>query len=299
MQLRRNVEWIGLGYGLLGVFAFSLTLPVTRVAVGVFGATFVGLGRAFVAALPAALFLWARRSTWPTAAQWRRLLLVATGVIFGFPLLSAWAMGRVAASHGGVVLGLLPLATAGVAALRGGERPSLGFWLASLVGSVAVIVYALGTGAGRLELADLALVGAVLLAALGYAEGGRLAAELGALQVISWALVLSAPVTGVAAGLALWQHGLLGATGLVWGAFAYLALISQFLGFAAWYGGMALGGVARVSQLQLLQPFFTLLASAWLLQERMTWGTGISAVVVLAAVAFGRKAVVVRSPRAG
>jgi drug/metabolite transporter (DMT)-like permease len=289
VQMIRNLdaETIGMGYGFVGVLAFSLTVPATRFAVAALDPTIVGLGRALVAAALAAALLVATRQPWPTRAQIGRLLIVASGVILGFPFLSAWALRQVPATHGAIMIGLLPLATAFVATVRGGERPSRRFWLASLAGSAAVVGYAIVIGAGGLHAADLALLAAVAAGAVGYAEGGRLARTIGGWQVISWALVLAAPLISVPVALAAWRHGL-DAPAAAWAGFAYVAVISQFLGFFAWYRGLALGGVARVSQLQLLQPFLTLAASAFLLGERLTPLTIVVALIVVVAVAVGR-----------
>ncbi len=281
------MERKGLWFGFLGVASFSLTLPATRLAVHDFDPLVVTLGRALIAFLLAAGALLATRQRRPTPAQWRQLAVIASGVVLGFPLLTAWAMRYVPASHGAVVLGLLPLFTAGAAALRGGERPSLRFWVASAAGSAAVVAFGLSQGAGSLHLADLALLGAVLAAAIGYAEGGRLAREMGGWQVISWALVLAAPFLAIPAWFAVQAHGLPG-TPQSWLAFAYVGVVSQFLGFFAWYKGLALGGVARVSQLQLLQPFLTLLASGLFLGEAITPSSLGVAVLVFTAVLLGR-----------
>jgi drug/metabolite transporter (DMT)-like permease len=290
---RSHAEAAGLWYGLLGVLSFSLTFPATRVAVAYLDPSVVGLGRALVAALLAALLLAATRQRRPTRVELRGLAIVVAGVIFGFPFLSAWALRQVPSAHGAIVIGVLPLATACVATIRGGERPSWLFWLAGLAGSAAVIAFALYSGAGGLHAADLALLGAVAAGAFGYAEGARLARTLGSWQVISWALVLAAPLLSIPVGLAIWQHGV-AAPPTAWLGFFYVAVVSQFLGFFAWYRGLALGGVARVSQLQLLQPFLTLIASALLLHEQVTPGTIAVALVVVVAVAIGRRAPVAR-----
>jgi len=290
---RSHAEAAGFWYGLLGIASFSLTLPATRVAVAYLDPTVVGLGRALVAALLAALLLAATRQRWPTRVEVRGLAIVIAGVIFGFPFLSAWALRQVPSAHGAIVIGVLPLATACVATIRGGERPSWLFWLAGLIGSAAVIGFALSSGAGGPHAADLALLGAVIAGAFGYAEGARLARTLGSWQVISWALVLAAPLLSIPVGLAIWQHGV-AAPPAAWLGFIYVAVVSQLLGFFAWYRGLALGGVARVSQLQLLQPFLTLIAAALLLHEQITPGTIAVALVVVAAVAIGRRAPVAR-----
>jgi len=277
-----------MAYGLLGVLGFSLTLPATRLAVSSLDPLVVGLGRSLVAACLAAPVLLLTRQPKPARAHLRGLALVILGVIIGFPVLSAWAMRIVPAAHGAVVLGLLPLATALAGALRAHERPPVIFWCASVVGSFTVVGFALATGGGRFQPADLALLGAVVLAALGYAEGGRLARELGGWQVICWALVLAAPLLAVPVAFRIWQHGL-AATPSAWGGFAYVSVVSMFLGFFAWFHGLAVGGVARVGQLQLLQPFFTLAAAAMFLGERFGSGAIICAVVVAISIFAGRR----------
>ncbi len=189
-----NQETKGMWLGLVGVAIFSLTLPFTRIAVAELNPVLVALGRAVVAAVGSALLLWWVDAPRPTRAQWKALAITSLGVVVGFPLFSSVAMRYVPASHGAIVIGILPLATALFGALRFGERPSTGFWIAALTGSAIVIGFALWQGGGGLHVADLALFAAVVAAAMGYAEGGRLSQSMGGQQVISWALVLSMPV---------------------------------------------------------------------------------------------------------
>lgn len=285
-----SAEVRGIVYGLLAVLAFSLTLPATRVAVAALDPVFVGLGRSLVAALLAVFLLGFVRPRWPARHQWRGLVIVAAGVIVGFPLLTAWAMERVPAAHGAILLGILPLATAAAGALRAGERPSTGFWIAAILGSILVVGFALLAGAGKPTLADLALLGAVFAAALGYAEGGRLARTLGGWQVICWALVLAAPFLVIPVLLS--SPSQIAATSFsvgTWIAFAYVALVSQLFGFFLWYHALAIGGIARVSQVQLLQPFFTLFAAGLWFGEHITPLMIVFVVAVVLVVAVGRK----------
>lgn len=276
----------GLAWGFLGVLAFSATLPATRLAVAALDPSFVGLGRALVAAVLAAALLAATRSPFPRRATWPGLAVVALGVVAGFPLLTAWAMRHVPASHGAVVVGLLPLATAVAGALLAHERPSRRFWACAVAGSAVVVGYALWKGGGLLHVADLLLVGAVIAAAIGYAEGARLARELGSWQVISWALVLAAPFLAIPT----WHA----ATGLgdvpwtAWAGFAYVAVVSAYVGFFAWYRGLAEGGIAAVGQVQLLQPFLTIFLSVLLLGEALDPATFVAAGLVILAIALGR-----------
>lgn len=286
-------ETIGLGYGFLGVLCFSLTLPATRAAVADLDPTIVGIGRAIVAGGLAMTVLWVTRQPIPNRQHWKSLAVVAGGVILGFPLLSAWAMQQLPASHAAVVNGILPLATAIAATIQLGERPSVRFWFASSVGSATIIVFAVISGAGQMHGADVVLLLAGVAAAFGYAEGGRLAGFMGGWQTICWALVLAAPFLILPVAIAVWQHGL-NASPTAWIGFAYVSIISQFLAFFAWYKGLALGGVARVGQIQLLQPFLTIFASALLLGEKITPITLVAAVLVVATVALGKSATIQR-----
>ena len=289
----------GYAWGLLGVLGFSLTLPATRVAVAELPPLFVGLGRELAAAVIAAPLLIVTRQPRLTAAQLRTLALVIAGVVFGFPIFTALAMGKADASHGAVVLGLLPLATAIAGFVIHHERPSPAFWLAAVLGSGAVVFYALSAGAGRLSGADAALGGAVVAGAIGYASGAKLAREIGAWPVICWAVVVAAPLLLPIVAVVAWQHGL-AASPRAWTGFAYVSLISALLGFFAWYRGLDLGGVARVSQTMLLQPFFTLGLAALLLGERITSLAVGCAAVVAASILISRRSSIHRRevPRA-
>lgn len=273
--------------------AFAVTLPATRVAVRALDPVFVGLGRAVCAAVLAAAYLLFTRQSLPSLMQAKRLLIVAAGVVVGFPLFTAWAMRLVDASHGGVVLGLLPLATAIVGAWLSRERPSRAFWVLAVTGAAIVVGYSLSQARGALGWPDLALFMAVLSAGVGYAEGARLARTLGGLQVISWALVIAAPILLVP--VVLFAPTSLSIPAESWIGFAYVTIISQFLGFIPWYRGLALGGIAKVSQTQLLQPFLTILASGLLLGESGDPATWVAAVLIVVVVAIGKRAQVVRT----
>lgn len=281
----------GLLLGLTAVALFSLTLPMTRLAVAELPAIFVALGRALVAAALAALWLWHRRAALPRRGQWLPLALVAAGCVIGFPLLTSLAMRSLPASHGAVLVGILPLATAVFAVVRGKERPSPAFWLMAVAGTVLVVSFALRQGGGSFHAADWLMFAAVLLGALGYAEGGRLAQSMPGQHVICWALVLAAPFVLPAALWDAWpQRALLAqASAPAWAGFAYVCVFSMLIGFFFWYRGMALGGVARVGQTQLLQPFLTLLGAAALLGEPLAIDSLLFAGAVIAVVAAGRK----------
>jgi drug/metabolite transporter (DMT)-like permease len=239
----QRTESLGLLYGLLGVLTFSLTLPTSRVAVNTFGVIVVGPGRALISAVFAVILLWCRHEKKPRKEHLPGLIIIAVGAIFGFPLLTAWAMNRLPASHGAVELALLPLATAAVSALRNRERPSWLFWLYSGGAAITVVSYTWFTGLGGVHLADLALLGAVIIVAFAYAEGGRMAKELGGWQVIAWSLVISSPVVVLllAGGFVLeGTTQIVHASWPAWAGLLYLGIGSQFFGFVAWYSGMGL-----------------------------------------------------------
>lgn len=278
----------GLFWGFIGIASFSLTLPATRFAVAFLDPIFVGLGRAVVAAALAAVALAVTRAPWPGWRRVPRLVVVAGGVIVGFPLFSALALRHVPASHAAVVIGLLPLATALAAAWLAHERPSRTFWWSAAFGSAVVVGFAFWQGGGTPQPADGLLALAAAAAAIGYAEGGQLARTMSGWQVISWALVIAAPVVLVPT-LYVIDARLPAAPPLAWGCFAYVSVISMFVGFFWWYRGLALGGIAAVGQVQLLQPFLTIFASAVFLGEAIEPGTFVAAALVIAAIAIGRR----------
>jgi drug/metabolite transporter (DMT)-like permease len=269
--------------------AFSFTLPATRLAAPELGGTLLGLGRAVVAAALAIVLLLVLREKPPARKHWPSLAIVAFGVVLGFPLLTAMALQSVPAAHGAVVVGLLPALTAVMAVLRGGERPPLAFWWACAAGIVAVLIFAFVQGAGKLQSADLLLLGAVVAAALGYAEGGRLARDLGGWRVICWALIVALPFVIVPVGIAVSSHLELPSVPAMLG-FAYVSVISMFLGFFAWYRGLALGGIARVGQIQLVQPVLTMTWAALFLGEVVDLPTVLAGLLVVGSVALTRLA---------
>ena len=279
----------GMFLGLVGVVSFGLTLPATRFIIPYFEPVFIGLGRAVIASFVAALLLIATKQTRPSKNQFYQLLGVASGVVVGFPILSAWAMQTVPASHGGGVLGVLPLATASVGSVVSNEKPSVAFWICGIVGSAVVIAYSLLQGVGEFQTGDFFLLGAIVSAATGYALGGKLSKEIGGWQVICWALVISFPFIIVPAWLEAPQEAVGSLPLNVLLSFLYLALVSQLFGFFFWNKGLALGGVARVSQTQLLQPIVTLVASALLINETINVQTIVFATLVIVTVAIGKK----------
>ncbi|QKI79587.1 DMT family transporter [Achromobacter xylosoxidans] len=276
---------------MLGVVVFSLTLPMTRVAVAELPPLLVGLGRALLAAVPALALLWLTRSRRPDRREWPGIILAAIGIVVGWPLASSLAMQTVASSHGAVFNGLLPLSTAVFAAWRSGERPSPAFWGWAMVGAALVCAFALREGQGSLVMGDFWLLLAVLLGGMGYAEGARASRTLGGWRTICWALVISAPVLVAPVGWMAAQQAAWPAADVIW-ASAYLAFGSMFLGFFAWYRGLAAGGIARVGQIQLLQPFLTVLAATLFFGESADMVTFLFAAAVIVVIAGGRRAIV-------
>lgn len=256
----------GWGSGLLGVLIFSGSLPATRVAVSGFSPLFLTSARAVIAALLAVALLLALRQARPERGDLLSLTIVALGVVVGFPLLTALALQHMTSAHSIVFIGLLPLATAIFGVLCGGERPKPAFWLFSCAGSLLVAGFALSQSGSMSVKGDLLMIAAILLCGLGYAEGATLSRRLGGWQVISWALVLALPIM---AGIALatlpgvWT----GISAPAWISLGYVSVFSMLIGFVFWYRGLAIGGIAGVGQLQLLQPFFGLVLAALLLGE--------------------------------
>ena len=277
------------------MLAFSLSLPTTQVAVRELGPGFATLGRAAGAALLAAGYLAVRRAQLPARALLPSLLVVSLGVVVGFPLFTAIALQTTDSSHGAVIVGLLPAATAVLGVLRTGERPSAGFWVACAAGSAAVTMFAVVRGQGLPTPADGFTLLAVLAAAAGYAEGARLAPLLGADRVICWALLLSLPVVLPLLVLEVVRQTP-SAGPAAWGCFAYTAAVSMFLGFFAWYRGLELGGVAKISQVQLAQPLLTVAASVLLFGQVLEPVVLLAACAVLVCVAAAQRTRVRAAP---
>ena len=278
----------GWGSGLLGVIIFSGSLPATRVAVGGFSAMFLTSARAVIAALLGAALLGLLRQARPARTDLASLTIVAIGVVVGFPLLTALALQHITSAHSIVFIGLLPLSTAIFGVLRGGERPQPLFWLFAVLGSATVAGFAL-TGGGSASLTgDLLMVAAIVLCGLGYAEGAALSRRLGGWQVISWALLLALPLMGALAILT-WPSTWSGVTVPAWIGLAYVSVFSMFVGFIFWYRGLAVGGIARVGQLQQLQPFFGLALAGFLLHEPVAWSMIAATALVVVCVFFARR----------
>ncbi len=296
----RANERLGLILGIVGVTIFGLTYPFTKLAVADMDPLFVALGRAVVAAAFAAVVLLATRPPMLKREDWGPLARYSLGVVLGFPVLATIAVKAATAAHAGVISAVLPLATAMASVAVAGERPSRAFWACGVAGSAAVLIYALihgssvsGTAAATPWWADVLLVGAIACASWGYAEGATLSRRIGGWQAISWALVVSAPVMIVLliafGGPIPW-----GASARSWAGFLYVAVFSMFIGFFAWNRGLALGGIAKVGQVQLLQTFVTLGGAAMLLGEPVGLLEVGFAALVVALVALGWQTRVVR-----
>jgi drug/metabolite transporter (DMT)-like permease len=284
--MKASVE--GWGSGLLGVVIFSASLPATRVAVADFPPLFLTAARAAIAALLAAVFLLLLRQARPARGDLGSLAITALGVVIGFPLLTALALQHITSAHSIVFIGLLPLATAVFAVLRGKERPKPMFWLFSILGSLAVVVFALANDGAASPAGDLLMIAAIVVCGLGYAEGAVLSRRLGGWQVICWALVLASPVMlllAIATSPPSWA-----AIGTpAWLGLGYVSVFSMLVGFVFWYRGLALGGIASVGQLQLLQPFLGLALAGLLLHEPVAWSVILATGLVVVCVALARR----------
>lgn len=289
-----NATAKGLWLGLLGIVIFSVTLPMTRLAVGTpeapqMSGLFIAMGRAVVAAVLSAVLLLVTRARLPARKDWLPLAVTAGGIVFGFPLFTSIAMRYVDAMHASVIVGVLPLATAAMGALLHRQRPSPGFWLCAAFGSALVVVFAVlrsGNAGLNISFADLLLLAAMLCAAVGYCYGGRLAQHMRAEHVICWALIISLPLT---LPLSVYAWPAQAIKPAAWWGFGYLAVFSMWLGFFAWYRGLALGGTVRVSQVQLVQPFLSMLFAIPLLGETLDAVTVSFGLAVIATVFISRK----------
>lgn len=264
-----KTSWEGWGSGMLGVIIFSGSLPATRIAVADLSPLFLTSARAVIAAVLAVAMLATVRERRPAAGDILPLIVVALGVVVGFPLLTAIALQHINAANSIVFVGTLPLATAIFGVFRAGERPQPLFWLFSILGAAIVVGFAL-TRAGETSLIGATLmIAAILACGLGYAEGARLSRRLGGWQVISWALLIALPIMAVIA-LATLPASWAEVGGDAWLGLGYVSVFSMLIGFVFWYRGLAVGGIAGVGQLQLLQPFFGLLLAAWILGENVS-----------------------------
>ena len=281
---RSTSGWIN---GLIGVIIFSGSLPATRIAVQSFDPVFLTMIRAAIAGVLALTLLIIFRERRPGRQDLVSLLIVALGVVVGFPLLTALALQHVTSAHSIVFIGLLPLSTAIFGVIRGGERPKPAFWIFSILGSVLVAGFALSQGLSASPLGDALMLAAIVVCGLGYAEGAKLSRTLGGWQVISWALVLSLPLMAVLT-VVFWPPSFAAVTLPAWISLAYVSLFSMLIGFVFWYRGLAQGGIAAVGQLQQLQPFFGLALAATLLHEPVSPAMLLVTVAVIACV-FGAR----------
>ena len=281
-------ETKGMLLGFIGVLMFSLTLPFTRIAVAELSPYFVTFGRSTLGGICALILFAFTRPKLPTKTQLIRLSVMALGVVYGFPLFVSIAMKTLPSAHGGIVLGVLPIATAVVGAIRFKERPSLAFWITAVIGSLLVITYASLNGGGGLVVEDWLLFIAIASAAIGYSEGGKLSEEMSSVDVISWALVLTLPINVLLTYRYFdFEINSVSLSAVI--SFIYVGLISMYIGFFFWYKGIAIGGIARVGQVQLLQPFLTLIGAYFLLNEEITAMNIGFALCVLAVVVLGKR----------
>ncbi|MDH4441083.1 MAG: DMT family transporter [Rhizobium sp.] len=279
---------LGFWNGALGMLIFSASLPATRVAVQGFDPVFLTTARAAIAGLLALAVLMVLKTRRPLRGDLVSLVVIAFGVVLGFPLLTALALQHITSAQSLVFIGLLPLSTAVFGVLRGAERPKPVFWGFSLAGSLIVVGFAVASGGPASLAGDLLMIAAILVCGLGYAEGGRLTRQIGGFAVIAWALVLALPMM-LLLTLVLRPETVADVTAGQWLGLAYVSLFSMLIGFVFWYRGLALGGIAAVGQLQLLQPFFGLALAALLLGESVSWGMAAATVAVVACVAGARR----------
>jgi len=289
-----NKETKGMLIGFIGILIFSLTLPVSKIAVLSFDPYFIAFGRATLAGTVALAYLLYKKEVMPSKADFAKFVVIALGVVFGFPIFTTVAMAEGSSSHGAVILGMIPLATTVIGVIRFKERPSLGFWLVSLLGAALVVLYALLKNSGSFTYIDVLLVLGGISACVGYVEGGELSKRMNPRSVISWALVISLPIN-ILMSYATFTPQYLHVGPIAWMSFAYLSLFSMYIGFFFWYEGLAVGGIARVSQVQLTQPFCTLVAASILLGDSLTIMNVVFAFLVVSTVILGKRMLIKRA----
>ena len=280
---------LGLLLGFVGMCLFAGTLPATRLAVSGFDPLFLTVARAAVAGSAGLIVLIVLRRRIPPRSLWLEIFGAALCTVVGFPLFAALAMTTVPAAHGGVVLGIIPLATAATAAIFAHERPSFGFWVASIIGAIFVLTFMLRRSGGEtFSAGDLFLLGTVASGAVGYTLSGRLAALMPGWEVISWQVVIFLPFAALAT-FALWPASISSASFSAWAGLAYVGLISQYIAFFVFNAAMAIGGIARVGQIMLLQPFVIVALALLVNGEPINAETIIFAAAVVATVLIGQR----------
>jgi len=280
--------------GLVGVCIFALTLPASKLAVEVFNPAFVSFGRAFIAGLAGLGYILITKAPIPPWKIVRRMFLIIIGIVICFPYLMTLAMANGSSSHGGIILGFMPLLTTVFGVVRHKERPSKGFWFASLLGTGLVLTYALIQGAGSFSYMDFLLMSATIFSALGYAEGAEISRFMSPKLVISWAVVIALPINAVVTYITF-ESSYLNAPIMYWQSLLFLGLFSMYIGFFFWYEGLSLGGISRVSQVQLTQPFITLICANLILSEKLEAINFIFAALVVFSVFLGKQMLVRRT----
>lgn len=275
--------------GLIGVVIFAGSLPATRIGVLGFSPEFLTTSRAAIAGVIGLICLIVFKQVKPNLQQLKTLIIVAFGVVIGFPLFTALALQTISSSHAIIFVGLLPLSTAIFAVFRGGEKPTLQFWLFAILGSCLVLIFMFFENKSlSLSLGDLYMLAAIVVCGLGYAEGGKLSSELGGWQVICWALVVALPIMLFGSVYYFPDHySNISIAPIL--ALLYVSLFSMLIGFVFWYKGLALGGIAKVGQIQLLQPFIGLMLSAILLGEHISLAMILVSISVVACVVMAKK----------
>ena len=281
-------ETKGMLIGLIGISMFSLTLPFTQMAVKEMSPFFVAFSRATIAGFCALILLILGKYKLPTKNQIKRLIIIAIGIVYGFPIFTSMAMTTLPSSHSGIVLGILPLTMSVLAAIRYNEKASLAYWITSIIGASLVITYAFIDNNGFLIKEDLWLLFAILFVSVGYSEGGNLSKEMGSIAVVSWALVLTLPFNIIATYF-FYETSFSSVSLQALISLSYVGLFSMYIGFFFWYKGIAIGGISRVGQVQLIQPFLTIVAAFFLTNEKITFLNILFALMVLVVIIIGRK----------
>lgn len=283
---------VGLAWAFVAVALWSLSLPLTKAALGGFDVFVVAAGRGVVAGVLAVIVLCVLRRPFPKRDLWRPLAWTAMGAVFGWPLLIALALQYTTSVHAAVITSVMPLVTAILAVAIGGERVRRSFWWASGLGTATLVVFALSRGGltGGGVGVDALLILAVFSSSWSYVFGAAAARRMPGWEVISWVSALSLPLTMPITAVAWWttRNHFSPDVG-EWSSLIMLGVTSAYVGFFAWYRGLALAGTAYGGQVQQLQSLMAIAWSAILLREAVTWEMVATTCIVIIAVVWAQR----------
>jgi drug/metabolite transporter (DMT)-like permease len=272
------------------IILFSLTVPFTRIAAletSPEAIIFLRLiGASFVSLIFIVIDGWI-----PPKKIWGTIATTAIGSVIGFASFTAFALKQVPSSHAAVGLAAMPIVTAAYSTIRDRINPGLKFWLFAALGTLLSFSFFFFMNIDQLGHGDFLLVMAVFSASLGYVEGGRMSRIHGGRRIMTWSIVATLPIS-IPLAIYYFSHFHFQAKSLsisAWLSILYLAVVSQSTGMFLWFRVLAIGPMEKIALVQLLQPFFTLLASIIFLSENVLWATWVIAFLVAACIMGANK----------